>query len=149
MRGTATRRDAAALLLAAAALLAAPTRARADDAWPAPRGAGRPPLRPAPQLGPTRAPDPWLGLDKGLHFCASVALAGGGYGLGALATPDIPGRVAVGAAVALGAGVAKETLDAAGFGTPSWRDLAWDVLGATVGLGLSVALDLVVRPDHF
>ncbi|WP_437672716.1 hypothetical protein [Sorangium sp. So ce131] len=121
---------------------------------PAPRPLPPPGLLPArrsppPPGGPTRAPDPWLGRDKALHFFASAALAGGGYTLGALATDEIPGRLAVGAAVALGAGLAKEVFDAAGYGTPSWRDLAWDALGTSAGLGLSLWFDLAVLPVQF
>ena len=149
MKGTAMRCTVAAPLLAAAALLSMPARARADDTVPAPRPAGRPPPQFAPQLSPAVDPDPWLGRDKAFHFCASAALAGGGYGLGALATPDVPGRIAVGAAGAIGAGLAKEMLDAVGFGTPSWRDFAWDALGTAAGLGVSITLDFVVSPGHF
>ncbi|WP_437777184.1 hypothetical protein [Sorangium sp. So ce1097] len=122
-----------------------------------PPGAAGAPLRAAsapPWLGSaaqplTRGPDPWFGADKARHFCASIALAGGGYALGALATDDIHTRIAVGAAIALGAGLAKEAYDAAGHGTPSFRDLVWDVLGTTAGLGLSVWFDLAATPIPF
>ncbi|WP_437620445.1 hypothetical protein [Sorangium sp. So ce1151] len=97
----------------------------------------------------TRGADPWFGDDKARHFCASMVLASGGYALGALATDDIGGRIALGAAVALGAGLAKEALDAAGYGTPSFRDLVWDALGTSAGLGLSVWFDLAATPLQF
>ncbi|WP_437286096.1 hypothetical protein [Sorangium sp. So ce406] len=97
----------------------------------------------------TRGADPWFGDDKARHFCASIALAGGGYALGALATDDLRGRIALGAALALGAGLAKEAYDAAGHGTPSFRDLVWDALGTTAGLGLSVWFDLAATPIPF
>ncbi len=96
-----------------------------------------------------RDPDPWFGDDKARHFCASIALAGGGYALGALATDDTHARIALGAAVALGAGLAKEAFDAAGHGTPSFRDLAWDALGTSAGLALSVWFDLAATPISF
>ncbi|WP_437956106.1 hypothetical protein WME76_32235 [Sorangium sp. So ce119] len=165
MRGFLARAALAAPVLAAVALGAPPARADGpagtDD--PRPRAAGAPlraagaPLRAtsAPVwLGSaaqplTRGADPWFGDDKARHFCASIALAGGGYALGALATDDLRARIALGAALALGAGLAKEAYDAAGHGTPSFRDLVWDALGTTAGLGLSVWFDLAATPIPF
>ncbi|WP_438015547.1 hypothetical protein WMF18_32395 [Sorangium sp. So ce315] len=113
------------------------------------RAAGAPPWLGSAAQPLTRGSDPWFGDDKARHFCASIALAGGGYALGALATDDIHTRIAVGAAIALGAGLAKEAYDAAGHGTASFRDLVWDVLGTTAGLGLSVWFDLAATPISF
>ncbi|WP_437794022.1 hypothetical protein [Sorangium sp. So ce693] len=141
----------------------AASAARADgpraSAAPAAR-AGGPRASAAPWAGfqaqplgrayaPLRAADPWFGDDKMRHFCASIALAGGGYALGALATSDLRQRLAVGAAVALGAGLAKEVYDAAGHGTPSVRDFVWDALGTSAGLGLSLWFDLAATPIQF
>ncbi|MGK4002347.1 hypothetical protein WMF31_06975 [Sorangium sp. So ce1036] len=149
---------AAALPLAPAAPLAPPPAPLAPPLAPSPAPLAPPLVSPASAAPPpvqstsqalTRDPDPWFGPDKALHFCASAALAGGGYALGALATEDVASRLAAGAVLALGAGLAKEALDAAGAGTPSWRDLAWDALGASVGLGLSVWFDLAVMPVSF
>jgi uncharacterized protein YfiM (DUF2279 family) len=89
-------------------------------------------------------PDPWFAPDKALHFSFSAGLAGLGYGGAALVTEDRGVRLAVGAGVALTAGIAKELLDLAGLGHPSWKDLAWDVAGAAVGLALSWLLDRFV-----
>lgn len=172
MRGFLARAALAAPVLAAVALGAPPARAdgaaRTDD--PGPRAAAGAPLArpggsplpaarsraagPSPWLGATAQPltrgyDPWFGDDKARHFCASLALAGGGYALGALATDDLGGRIALAAALALGAGLAKEAYDAAGHGTPSFRDLAWDALGTSAGLGLSVWFDLAATPIAF
>ncbi|HTN87822.1 MAG TPA: hypothetical protein VL242_29275, partial [Sorangium sp.] len=149
----------------------APARPAAAPAAPRPRAGGAPARSAlAPLAGPGGAParvsgaplwlsstaqplargaDPWFGDDKARHFCASMVLASGGYALGALATEDIGGRIAIGAAVALGAGLAKEALDAAGYGTPSFRDLVWDALGTSAGLGLSVWFDLAATPIQF
>ncbi|WP_437875492.1 hypothetical protein [Sorangium sp. So ce513] len=113
------------------------------------RAAGAPPWLGSAAQPLTRDPDPWFGDDKARHFCASIALAGGGYALGALATDDLHTRIAVGAVIALGAGIAKEVYDAAGHGTPSLRDLVWDALGTTAGLGLSVWFDLAATPISF
>lgn len=111
--------------------------------------AASPPLRtPAIQLR-APAPEAWVGTDKALHFTAAAALAGGGYALGALGLDAAPGRLAVGAGLAFSAGAAKEALDAAGLGTPSWRDLAWDVAGIAFGLLLSASIDYAARPAWF
>jgi hypothetical protein len=41
-------------------------------------------------------------------------------------------------------GAAKEGLDLAGLGTPSWTDFAWDAIGAAVGVLLSLGVDIGV-----
>lgn len=92
--------------------------------------------------------DPWWGPDKALHFGTSAAIAGGGY---ALAAPFLDGfaqRAAIGAALALTAGVSKEFIDLAGHGDASLRDLTWDVLGTVVGVGLALSVDLAIRGAH-
>ncbi|WP_373047945.1 YfiM family protein [Vulgatibacter sp.] len=108
---------ALALLLAAAASLV-PAGAAADD-------------------------DPWFGPDKVKHFGASAALAVGGYALGAAFFDEVPARLATGAGIALGAGVAKEVADLAGAGSASWRDLVWDVAGTGAGLLVAWGVDAV------
>jgi putative lipoprotein len=100
---------------------------------------------PAPALA---ADDPWFGKDKWLHFGASTALAAGGYALGAAIWERPEPALAVGAGLALGAGVGKEILDLAGMGHPSWRDLAWDVAGTGVGLLLAWAIHSAVVPEE-
>lgn len=94
---------------------------------------------------PTRASaseeDPWFGRDKKLHFVVSAGLATGGYALGAIFWEEPSARLASGATLALGAGVAKELADLAGYGHPSWRDLAWDVIGTGAGLLLAWGAD--------
>ncbi|WP_437925447.1 hypothetical protein WMF37_41320 [Sorangium sp. So ce291] len=160
MRGLLARAALAAPVLAAVALGAPSARADGPPARSAiaplagPGGAparvSGAPLRLSSTAQPlTRGADPWFGDDKARHFCASMVLASGGYALGSLATDDIGGRIALGAAVALGAGLAKEALDAAGYGTPSFRDLVWDALGTSAGLGLSVWFDLAATPIQF
>jgi uncharacterized protein YfiM (DUF2279 family) len=97
--------------------------------------------------GAQEDPDPWLAPDKALHFSFSAGLAGLaglGYGGAALVTEDRALRLVAGGAVALGAGIAKELLDLAGLGHPSWKDLVWDVAGTAVGLVLSWLLDRFV-----
>ena len=90
-------------------------------------------------------PDPWLGRDKALHFTASATIAAGGYAIGA-ALFDARGHALIaGGALAAAAGIGKETLDLAGLGDPSWRDLAWDGIGMAAGLAAAWSVDLLVR----
>ena len=99
----------------------------------------------APSRAAPPDPDPWFGRDKTLHFGASVAVAGAGYGLSAIGRDDLRIRIAFGAGAGIVVGAAKEIFDLAGFGTPSWKDLTWDVIGTVVGVGISVSIDLAVR----
>lgn len=91
-------------------------------------------------------PDPWCGPDKALHFTLAIGIAGGGYGIGALASDEIAPRIVASASAALAAVLAKELVDAAGFGTPSAKDAVWGLAGAAVGLGISISFDLALRP---
>lgn len=95
----------------------------------------------------TPDPDPWFGPDKALHFTFSAGIAAVGYGGTALFTEDRGVRLAVGAGLALTAGIGKELLDLAGLGHPSWRDFAWDCAGTAVGVVLSWIVDVfIVQP---
>lgn len=85
--------------------------------------------------------DRWLGEDKVKHFGGTAILAIGGYALGAIFWEDKGARLASGAAVGLGAGIAKEIWDMTGRGDPSWRDLAADVVGTGTGLLLAWGAD--------
>lgn len=85
--------------------------------------------------------DPWFGPDKALHFSASAAIAGAGYAGAAAIGVEQPGRWIGGAALALTAGVLKESIDLAGGGDASWRDLTWDAVGAVVGLVIVWGVD--------
>lgn len=77
----------------------------------------------------------------------SAAVAAGGYWGSGLLLEDPGARLLTGAGLALTLGVAKEVNDLAGHGHPSWRDLAWDVLGAATGLAFAWAVEsFVVRP---
>lgn len=96
----------------------------------------------APSTAP--ASDPWFGRDKALHFGVSAGLGAAGYGGGALACDEPWVPLATGTGLALSAGVAKELLDLAGMGSPSWRDLTWDVLGTATGVLSAWAIDRLV-----
>jgi putative lipoprotein len=89
--------------------------------------------------------DPWFGRDKLLHFAASGSLAVIGYANASMLTEDRPVRIGAGAALAVGAGVAKELWDLDGHGDASWRDLSWDFIGAATGLLVSVGVDWAVH----
>jgi putative lipoprotein len=88
--------------------------------------------------------------DEVLHFGVSAGIAAGGYGVGLALFDDRPAaraegpRLALGGSAALVAGVGKEIWDALGSGHPSWGDIVWDVLGTLVGLGVMLALDVLL-----
>ena len=88
--------------------------------------------------------DSWTGDDKLLHFSASAVLAGLGYGVSSLFVSPRPARAATGAGAALTFGVGKELYDLSGYGTPSWRDLTWDVVGTGVGTAIALGVDLLL-----
>lgn len=96
--------------------------------------------------GRARADDPWLGRDKRLHFGASAVIAAAGYGASSPLLSSRGERALAGGSLALLVGGAKEGWDATGRGDPSWRDLAWDVAGAAVGVALAWTLDLALSP---
>jgi len=90
-------------------------------------------------------PDPWISRDKALHFDVSAGIAAVGYGAGAGWLGDARWKaLALGGGLALAAGAGKEIVDATGLfgGGPSWKDLAWDVIGAVAGLALAWTVDL-------
>lgn len=89
-------------------------------------------------------PDPWWGPDKALHLVFSSAIAGAGYGITAAFTDSRPVRLLVGGAAGLLAGTAKELLDLAGLGDPSWKDFTWDVIGTACGVLVAFLLDVFV-----
>jgi putative lipoprotein len=92
-----------------------------------------------------KEPDPFWGPDKALHFAVAGTLAGTGYAATTAFTYDRWEAFAVGGGVAIGAGALKEGLDAAGLGDPSWKDFAWDVIGAACGLGVAWIIDVGVQ----
>jgi hypothetical protein len=53
--------------------------------------------------------------------------------------------VAFGAGLGLLAGGVKEGLDAAGLGTPSYKDFIWTALGTALGIGMSITFDAALR----
>ena len=89
--------------------------------------------------------DAWFGRDKFNHFVVSTSIATETYLIAAHHTPARWHALAIGAGVTLAAGATKEGVDALGRGTPSWRDLAWDAIGAAAGLGVAWGIDLLIR----
>jgi len=90
-------------------------------------------------------PDPWLSRDKALHFDVSAGIAAAGYGASAAWLVDARWQALVlGGGLALAVGAGKEIVDATGlFGAdPSWKDLAWDAIGAIAGLAIAWSVDL-------
>lgn len=91
-----------------------------------------------------QAPDPWFGPDKVLHFEASASIAVVVYAGASFQTESRPKRAVAAASVALSAGIAKELWDLSGHGDASWRDLTWDVIGATTGTLVAYVIDWAV-----
>lgn len=89
--------------------------------------------------------DAWFGRDKALHFGFSAIIASGGYGVSAFFVERPLHRALIGGGLSLLAGIGKEVLDLMGFGSPSWRDLAWDVIGMTTGVLFALLIDWIVR----
>ena len=75
----------------------------------------------------------------------SAGIAGGGYAVSTNIVNDIVGRSVLATSFGIGAGFAKEVVDSMGFGTPSWKDLLWDVIGTGIGVSVSVSIDLGIR----
>jgi uncharacterized protein YfiM (DUF2279 family) len=78
-------------------------------------------------------PDRWFAEDKIRHFAYSYAITTGS----AAAARTVTGHhesVAIGAALGLMAGIAKELYDQKGRGNASFRDLLWDVAGVGVAV---------------
>jgi putative lipoprotein len=117
----ATKRWCAPLVALVATWLAGPGLARAADA------------------------DPWFGPDKALHFEAAGSLAIVGYAGTSMMSTSRPLRAALGAALGVGAGAAKELWDLDGHGDPSWRDLTWDLVGAATGVVVAAAFDWAIH----
>ncbi|HMF39873.1 MAG TPA: hypothetical protein VKQ32_04210 [Polyangia bacterium] len=88
--------------------------------------------------------DPWFGRDKALHFAASASIAVVVYAGASFQTDSRPKRAIAAASVALSAGIAKELWDLSGHGDASWRDLTWDVIGATTGTLVAYVIDWAV-----
>jgi putative lipoprotein len=95
----------------------------------------------------TASADDWFGRDKALHFGASAIIAGSAYGVTTAFDDRRVVAFAVGGGIGLGAGIAKEGYDALGYGDPSWKDLAWDVAGTLVGLGIAYGVDALLRRE--
>jgi putative lipoprotein len=92
-------------------------------------------------------PDPWISRDKAFHFDVSAGIAAAGYGASAAWLVDARWKaLAIGGGLSLVAGAGKELVDATGVfgGDPSWKDLAWDAIGATAGLVLAWSIDLLL-----
>ena len=91
-----------------------------------------------------RADDEWWGKDKALHFGVSTGISASVYAFSASFFDARYPPLLLGAGVSLSLGAGKELADLAGFGTPSWKDFAWDVIGTTAGLVLAYGLDLAI-----
>jgi putative lipoprotein len=107
--------------------------------------------QPAAAEGPD--PDPWIARDKAFHFDVSAGIAAATYAASAAWLVDSRGKaLAIGGAVTLAVGGAKELLDLAGVGgDPSWKDFAWDAIGMVAGLAIAWSVDMLlggVNAEH-
>lgn len=90
-------------------------------------------------------PDPWIARDKAFHFDASLGIAATTYALASWKLTDSRGyALAIAGGTTLAIGAAKEGADALGLGTPSWRDFAWDAIGALAGLAIAWGVDMLL-----
>lgn len=97
-----------------------------------------------PRSAAAQTHDPWWGQDKALHLSFSLAISATSYGI-AIPLLDAPeARVLFAASIGLSAGVGKELLDLAGYGDPSWKDFAWDVIGVAIGTAIMWTLDILL-----
>lgn len=78
--------------------------------------------------------------DKAAHFGVSVLLTVGTYSLLQHMTANEWLSLSISTGTTLLLGIAKESLDGLGLGTPSWSDMFWNVLGACTGLLISWVL---------
>ena len=73
--------------------------------------------------------DTWFSADKAKHFFTAAFVQSAAFGglraVGASRSASLAGASTVGAGLSIG----KEIYDAKGGGTPSGKDLAWDVAG--------------------
>lgn len=83
------------------------------------------------------AQDNWTGRDKTAHFFSSAAMVAAGSAVAEHQNVSRGHGRTIGFAFSLSLGAAKEAYDsrAAGSGW-SWKDFAWDGLGAAAGYGL-------------
>jgi len=89
--------------------------------------------------------EPWTGTDKLLHFGLSAAIGGVGYAFGVACCETRPWGLMIGGGIGLAAGAAKELLDLAGAGQPSFKAFVWDVAGVALGLGIALSIDMAVH----
>lgn len=73
--------------------------------------------------------DRWFGADKLKHFLASGAIQTAHYSVLRVAGAGQGEALAVGAAMTLGVGLAKEWSDGHGMSGFSWKDMTWNALG--------------------
>jgi putative lipoprotein len=100
------------------------------------------------QAAPPPSPEPedaWFGPDKAIHLSAAFGISVAGYVTGVAAFDERWAGLVLGFGVATALGGIKEGIDAAGAGQPSWKDFFWDVVGASLGVGLSVTFDAALR----
>ena len=79
--------------------------------------------------------------DKIMHATASALIVDAVWLSAALLDQPIAVRAGVGVGVAAAAGVAKEGVDAFGFGTPDVADLVFDAFGIAIGVAIALVVE--------
>jgi putative lipoprotein len=91
-------------------------------------------------MGPPN--DRWTGQDKAKHFVASASIAAATTAVVNRQDPDTHRDLPIAVGVTLSFGVGKEAYDLNVGGTGwSWKDLAWDLLGALTGYAIVEGMD--------
>lgn len=91
-----------------------------------------------------RGLDDIAGSDKLLHAGASATITAATWGAAAAVDAPLPLRLATSVGAGVAAGVAKEIVDLAGFGTPSAGDLVYDAFGIAIGVAVALVIEVLV-----
>ena len=82
--------------------------------------------------------------DKLLHAGASAAIVDAVWCAAALLEQPLPVRIGASVVVAAAAGIGKEGLDLAGFGSPDVADLLFDAFGIGLGVGIALVVEVLI-----
>lgn len=83
--------------------------------------------------GEPKRSDPWLSPDKAKHFFLSMFVESLSFSVLRAANTSRTGSLFGAAAAGVGFGAGREIYDYYHPGTPSLKDLAWDVAGVAAG----------------
>ena len=87
----------------------------------------------------------WWDASSASHLMVGLGVAIVGSNLSRSYVPRV-GPLYGGLLAGAAAGVTKEGLDLLGFGTASWMDLFWTILGTAIGTGLDSLAHALLMP---